>query len=123
MIDQYAELNGDFNAVHVDSGYARGTRFGGCIAHGMLTAGFVQVGLTAMVTPGGVSTTCHFELLGPVYDGDDLEVTAECVTVDRERRRAEFRLAIRTEERGDVLSGGAEIAFPRGASKGEGGNG
>ena len=90
----------------------------------MLTAeAFVQVGLTALVTPGGVSTYYHIDLLGPVFDGDDLEVTVECVEVDRERRRARFRFAIRTEARGDVLSGEAGIAFPRAASKGEGGNG
>lgn len=122
MIHEYADLTGDYNPVHVDPEYARQTRFGGCIAHGMLTASFVQVPLTAMVTPGGISTYYHFDLLGPVYEGDELEVVAECVEADRERRRAKFRLAIRSA-RGDVISGEAGIAFPRATSKGEGGNG
>lgn len=120
MIDEYADITGDYNPVHVDPEYAATTRFGGCIAHGMLTASFVQVPLTAMVTPGGVSTFYHFDLLGPVYDGDELEVVAECVEADKERRRAKFRLAVRTA-RGDVVSGEAGIAFPRATTKGEGG--
>lgn len=120
MIDEYADITGDYNPVHVDPEYAAKTRFGGCIAHGMLTASFSQVCLTALVTPGGVSTYYHFDLLGPVYDGDELEVVAECVEADKERRRAKFRLAIRTA-RGDVVSGEAGIAFPRATSKAQGG--
>jgi 3-hydroxybutyryl-CoA dehydratase len=122
MIDAYADLTGDYNPVHVDPVYAATTRFGGCIAHGMLTCSFVQVPLTAMVTPGGISTFYHFDLLGPVYDGDELEVVAECVEVDTARRRAKFRLAI-SSARGDVVSGEAGIAFPRATNKGEGGKG
>lgn len=120
MIDEYADITGDYNPVHVDREYAAKTRFGACIAHGMLTCSFVQVPLTAMVTPGGVSTYYHFDLLGPVFDGDELEVVAECVEADQERRRAKFRLGIRTA-RGEVVSGEAGIAFPRATSKGRGG--
>lgn len=36
-----AGLTGDFHPVHVDEEYARTTRFGGRIAHGMLTAALI----------------------------------------------------------------------------------
>ena len=113
MINRYAELTGDFNPVHVSPEYAQTTRFGRCIAHGMLTASLVQVPLTAMTTPGGVSTVYHIELLGPVHAGDKLEVVAECIEVNDELRRAKFRLEVVAGGSAKVLSGEAEIAFPR----------
>ncbi len=36
-----AGLTGDFHPMHVDEEYARTTRFGGRIAHGMLTAALI----------------------------------------------------------------------------------
>ena len=36
----FAQVSGDTNPLHSDAEYAAKTRFGECIAHGMLTAGF-----------------------------------------------------------------------------------
>ncbi len=115
MIDGYAALTDDYNPVHVDAEYAAGTPFGKPIAHGMLTAGFVQHALTALTTPGGISTVYHFELTNPVPAGTEVEASAECIAVDVDRRRARFRLEVRSEfGAGDLLvRGEAEIAFPR----------
>jgi len=38
LIDAFASLTGDHNLLHVNEEFARSTRFGGRIAHGMLTA-------------------------------------------------------------------------------------
>ena len=40
MITKYAEVTGDYNPIHVDEEYAKKTKFGKCIAHGMLMGGF-----------------------------------------------------------------------------------
>ncbi len=42
MIDGYARASGDFNPVHVDADFARGTPLGGTIAHGMLVLAFIS---------------------------------------------------------------------------------
>ena len=39
-IEAFADVSGDRNPVHLDDAYAAGTRFGGRVAHGMLTAAF-----------------------------------------------------------------------------------
>lgn len=115
MIDACAELASDFNPIHVDAEYTAGTRFGVPIAHGMLTAGFVQHALTALTTPGGISTGYTFRLPAPVPAGDEVEAVAGCVAVDRERRRATFALTVTAlgEHGGPVIEGEAEIALPR----------
>lgn len=41
-IYNFAGIIGDFNPVHVNAEYAKTTRFGGQIAHGMLTASFIS---------------------------------------------------------------------------------
>ena len=43
-IYNFAGIIGDFNPVHVNAEYAKTTRFGSQIAHGMLTASFISTG-------------------------------------------------------------------------------
>lgn len=38
----YAGLTGDFNPIHVNAEFAKGTMFKERIAHGMLSAGFIS---------------------------------------------------------------------------------
>lgn len=51
MIQQFADLSGDHNPLHMDETYAQATPFGGRIAHGMLCAGFFSR-LVGMHLPG-----------------------------------------------------------------------
>ena len=69
-VARYAELTGDYNPVHVDEEYARTTRYGARVAHGLLTCGLVQKSLTELVAPGGVSLSYEFHLRRPVFLGD-----------------------------------------------------
>ena len=39
-LQAFAGITGDLNPVHMNAEYAKGTRFGERIAHGMLTASF-----------------------------------------------------------------------------------
>ena len=42
MINQYAEASGDFNPIHVNEEYAKKSRFGSTIAHGMMIAASIS---------------------------------------------------------------------------------
>ena len=42
MINHYADAAEDYNPLHVDGEFAKTTRYGGTIAHGMLSMAFIQ---------------------------------------------------------------------------------
>lgn len=50
--DQFARLSGDDNPIHVDTGFARQTRFGRTVAHGLLLCTRLR-GLVDQLLPGG----------------------------------------------------------------------
>ena len=47
----YADVSGDKNPLHLDENYAKNTRFGREIAHGMLLGGYIS-GMIGMELPG-----------------------------------------------------------------------
>jgi len=82
-IRAFAELTGDYNPVHLDDAYAKGTRFGRRIAHGMLAASLVSATLAnELPGRGTVYLSQSLRFVAPVFPGDT--VTAR-VTVTRVR--------------------------------------
>ena len=67
----FAELSGDHNPIHLSEHFARKTRFGGRIVHGLYTASLIS-GVIGMRLPGPgavyISQTLNF--LGAVKIGD-----------------------------------------------------
>ena len=82
-IDVFAEVTGDHNPVHVDEEFAKTTRFGRRIAHGMLTASLISSVLANKLPgEGSVYLGQTLQFVAPVCPGD--EVTAR-VTVKQVR--------------------------------------
>lgn len=78
-IDAFAAVTGDHNPVHVDEEFAKTTRFGRRIAHGMLTASLISSVLANKLPgEGSVYLGQTLKFVAPVFPGD--EVTAR-VTV------------------------------------------
>jgi hypothetical protein len=53
-IKTFGRISGDDNPVHVDDDYAKGTMFGGRIAHGMLVAGLISAVLGTQLPRFGI---------------------------------------------------------------------
>ena len=78
-VDAFARVTGDHNPVHVDEEFAKTTRFGKRIAHGMLTASLISAVLANKLPgEGSVYLGQTLQFVAPVFPGD--EVTAR-VTV------------------------------------------
>lgn len=73
MVRLFAELTGDKNPIHLDDEYAKHSKFGRRIAHGMLVSSFIST-IIATDYPGEGSIYVNQELnfLLPCYIGDKL---------------------------------------------------
>ncbi len=85
-IRAFADLTGDYNPVHLDDEFARGTRFGRRIAHGMLSAGLISSVLANKLPGAGtVYLSQSLSFVAPVFPGDTItaRVTVKKVREDR----------------------------------------
>lgn len=109
----YAGITGDFNPVHIDAEYAKTTRFGARIAHGMLTTGFISAVLGMKLPgPGAIYLGQELKFLKPVYIGDTVTARVEVLEFHAEKKI----LVAKTEclnHRGEtVLTGTAKLLVP-----------
>jgi acyl dehydratase len=74
-LDRGAELIGDFNPLHVDEAYAKSTRFGGRILHGVLTSAMMSAPFGNLVSKTALGYLEHnARFLAPVRPGDVLTI-------------------------------------------------
>ena len=113
-IDAFANVTGDHNPVHVDAEFARTTRFGKRIAHGMLTASLISAVLANHLPgEGSVYLGQTLQFVAPVFPGD--EITAR-VTV-REIREDKPILKLETvcvNQRDEIVIRGEATVLKRG---------
>ena len=85
----FAKVSGDVNPAHVDAAYAKTTRFGEVIAHGMLGGSLISTVLgTDLPGPGTIYVGQSLRFLRPVHPGDRLTVTVTVTSLDPTKRRA-----------------------------------
>ena len=82
MLNNFAEISGDHNPLHMDENYARTTRFGKRLCHGMLLASLFSR-MVGMYMPGKnalyFSQSLNFK--SPCFIND--EVTVECEVLNK----------------------------------------
>ena len=108
----FAELSGDHNPIHLSEHFARKTRFGGRIVHGLYTASLIS-GVIGMRLPGPgavyISQTLRF--LGPVKIGDVIDVSVEVVELTAKNRRVRLHCECRVGDQ-VVLDGEGVLSVP-----------
>jgi 3-hydroxybutyryl-CoA dehydratase len=108
----FSGVSGDTNPLHLNRDFATGTRFGGPIVHGMLTASFISTVIgTRLPGPGCVYLTQSLRFRAPVRVGDTVEVRATVKEINIEKRRVTIETVCSV---GDtvVLDGEAHILVP-----------
>ena len=80
MVEQFSNLSGDLNPLHMDNQFAESSSFKKRIVHGMLLASFFSQ-LIGMKLPGKnalyFSQTLNFR--SPCYIDDEIEVVGEVI--------------------------------------------
>ena len=112
----YAGLSGDFNPVHVDDEYAKTTRFGSRIAHGLLTTGLISNVLGMKLPgPGSIYLSQTLKFTAPVRIGDTVTATVEVLSYREDKRVLTVKTDC-TNQRGElVLTGEAVLLIERAA--------
>ena len=108
----FADLSGDRNPVHLSDHFARKTRFGERIVHGLYTASLIST-VIGMYLPGPgavyLSQTLNFK--GPVKIGDVINVVVEVAELTEKGRRVRLHCECLVDGK-VVLDGEATVMVP-----------
>jgi len=109
-ITAFARLTGDTNPLHLDDDYARTTRFGRRIAHGLLTAGLISAVLgTELPGPGAIYLEQYLRFTKPVYPGDTITAVVEVVRYQEEKGLLTLKTECLNQNEELVLTGEAVL--------------
>lgn len=112
MIDAFGAVSGDMNPVHFSEEYAQTTIFGGCIAHGILSAGFISAVIGEQLPGhGAIYIGQSLRFRAPVRPGDRVLARCRVAEVDRERKRLTLECECLVGDR-VVLDGEAKVLAP-----------
>lgn len=109
----FAEVTGDHNPVHLDEAFAAKTSFGGRIAHGMLSAGYVSAVLgTKLPGPGAIYLSQSLNFKRPVRIGDVVVTRVQVLSKDEAKARITLATTCSVNDK-LVLQGEAVVMAPR----------
>ena len=112
-IAAFAGVSGDTNPIHLHDAFARTTRFGQRIAHGMLSGSFISAVIgTKLPGPGSVYISQTMEFKAAVLIGETITAVATITAIDERRRRVTLKTQCLNGDK-VVIDGEALILVPR----------
>ena len=111
LVRAFAEVSGDYNPIHLDEEFAKTTRFGRRIAHGMLSGAFISAVLGYEFAEKKIvylSQTLKFT--APVYIGDTVTTTATITNI-REDKNIVTMDTTCTKDDGEVVVKGESVVM------------
>ncbi len=113
----FAGITGDLNPAHINEEAMKKTKFGGRIAHGMLSAGFISAVLGMQLPgPGTIYLSQSIQFKAPVRIGDTVKTEVEVVE-KQEKGRIRMKTTCSIQDGTLVAEGEAILIAPR--DKGE----
>lgn len=103
MVDDFAKISGDFNPIHMNEEFAKSTKFGGKIVHGMLLASFLSR-MVGMYLPGkyALYSSQTLEFHNPCFVGD--KITVSSIVNDKSESTKIIKIESKiTNEKKDIL--------------------
>jgi len=102
-IRKFADASGDHNPLHLDEEFAKTTRFGRRIAHGMLSASLISAVIAGdLPGEGSIYLAQTLQFVAPVFPDDT--VTAKVTIVSQREDKPIVKLAtVCTNQHGEVV--------------------
>jgi 3-hydroxybutyryl-CoA dehydratase len=113
MVALFAEMSGDNNPLHMDEEYAKSTRFGRRIAHGMLSGALISRVLAMKLGFGGVYLSQTMKFMNPIYIGDTVIIEVTVAAIREERGIASCTTIVRKSTGEVCVKGEAMIMSPK----------
>ncbi len=112
-IEQYSILTGDRNPLHTDKVFAKRTRFGEPIAHGMLAASVISACIGSRLPgPGTIYLSQELRFLKPVRVGDTVIARIEVTELMRDKNRVRLKTTLHNQRGEQVIDGSALVIPP-----------
>lgn len=113
MILEFAELVGDRNPIHLDEDFARQSRFGRRIAHGMIAASLISAVIgNDLPGPGSIYINQSLQFVAPVFIGDTIKATVRTLSIKEGKPIATLETVCTNQRDEVVLKGEATVLFP-----------
>lgn len=85
-INQFANLSGDFNPIHVDQVFAKETPFKKTVAHGLYVASLIsKVIATQLPGPGTIYLQQDLKFIKPAFVGDEITAIVTILEYPKEK--------------------------------------
>lgn len=113
-IQNFAELTGDDNPVHLNEEYAENTMFKGRIAHGILVSSLIATILgNKFPGHGTIYLSQNIKFIKPVRVNDLITAEVEVTDIDIERNRLTLKTRCFNQDNVNVIIGEAIVMPPR----------
>ena len=107
MVNQFAELSGDKNPLHLDAEFAAQTPFKQPIVHGIFSVSIIsKIMGTEFPGAGSVYLDQQFQFKRPVYPGKEYYAKIELVSVEEGRHKGVFTTRIFSKDRNKLAVDG-----------------
>lgn len=112
MVRKFAELTGDMNPLHLDESFARKSRFGKRICHGMLVASMISriMGMN-FPGPGTVIVKQLLKYRAPVYVDETVEVRVIVLEINSDKKRIILDTPVYKKDDTKAIDAQAEVLF------------
>lgn len=110
LIKKFANISGDFNPLHMDEQYAKETRFGKRVVHGMLLASFFSR-LVGMYLPGknALYFSQNLNFVEPCFIGDKVTVQGEVIDKSEATKIIKLKTSIKNKEGKPLVEGTSQV--------------
>ncbi|MBQ9260347.1 MAG: MaoC family dehydratase N-terminal domain-containing protein [Neisseriaceae bacterium] len=109
----FAAASWDTNPAHLDEEYAKGTLFGGVIAHGMWSAGLISAAIgTQLPGVGTIYLGQDLQFRRPVKIGDTVTAQITVLEKDDSKKRVVLETLVLNQNGEKVVVGKATVLAP-----------
>lgn len=109
-VQQFAQLTGDYNPLHLDQNFAKDTTFKKPVVYGMLSASFISTLIGMKIPgPGALWTSQTLEFLHQVYVGDTIFIEAVVKQLSVAANTMVLKITAKNQNEQDVLKGEATV--------------